>query len=84
MRRITIEPAFLLLVFLGVLCLFKHDARAQELKKSGRYYIATMTKNFTVQPGGTLSIRDIRGDVFVSAWNKNAVVIDERMKMDVY
>ncbi len=57
---------------------------SQDIKKSGRYYVSTITKNFTVKQGGTLRIRDVRGDVRVTTWDKNEVFIREHKKMDVY
>ncbi len=57
---------------------------AQELKKQGRYYVAEITKTYKVSKGGTLRIYDIQGDVHVSAWDKNEVLINENIRMDVY
>lgn len=57
---------------------------AQELKKDGRYYVAEITKTFKVGQGGNIRIYDFRGNVQVSAWNKNEVFIKETKKMDVF
>jgi len=57
---------------------------AQEVKKSGRYFTATLTQNFTVGKGGTLTVQDIRGDVVIESWEKGEVFIREFKRMDVY
>ncbi|MFQ5648917.1 MAG: DUF4097 domain-containing protein [bacterium] len=57
---------------------------AQELTKSGRYYVAEISRTFKVGEGGTIRIFEIRGDVVVSAWAKPEVFVKEIKKMDVF
>jgi DUF4097 and DUF4098 domain-containing protein YvlB len=57
---------------------------AQELRKEGRDYVADIKRSFTAQPGGTLEINGIQGDVAISVWAKNEVQILERLRIDVY
>lgn len=57
---------------------------SQELQKSGRHYVAEITKNFKVKPGGELHIFDVSGNVSVTVWDKSEVFITEVTKMDVY
>jgi DUF4097 and DUF4098 domain-containing protein YvlB len=57
---------------------------AQELRKEGRDYVADITRNFTVQPGGTLEMSEVQGDVNVSVWQKNEVHILEHLSIDVF
>lgn len=56
----------------------------EKLRKEGRYYIADIEKTFDVQKGGNLVMEKIRGDVYITTWNKNTVKIHEIRKMDVY
>ncbi|MFQ5769504.1 MAG: DUF4097 domain-containing protein [bacterium] len=71
--------------FIGLLLFnFSSGTYSQELKKEGRYYVAEITKNFTVKKGGTLRIYDVRGDVHIDTWDKNEVLVHEYKKMDVY
>ena len=71
--------AVLCMTLLGSSFLF-----AQKLRKEGRYYIADITKEYNVKKGGNLIMKDIRGDVEITTWNKNSVKIYEIRKMDVY
>lgn len=57
---------------------------AQELKKSGRYFVAEITKSFKVGKNGRVSVEDVRGDVDVTSWDKSEVLIHETIKMDVF
>ncbi|MFQ5603639.1 MAG: DUF4097 domain-containing protein [bacterium] len=57
---------------------------SQEIVKKGRYFVAEITKNFTVKPGGTLRIYDVRGDVRIETWAQNKVTANEIKKMDVF
>jgi len=57
---------------------------AQELRRSGKYYVTEITKNFTVHPGGTLRLTRIRGDVEVQAWAKKEVFVRQVLRFDVY
>ncbi|MFQ5824274.1 MAG: DUF4097 domain-containing protein [bacterium] len=63
---------------------FYSSTQAQELRKEGRYYVAEITKNYTVKKGGTLRIYEVRGNVRVDTWDKNEVQIHEIKKMDVF
>ncbi len=58
--------------------------QAQQLQKSGRYYIAEIAKSFEVDDSGSLRIFEIRGDVLVSSWDKQEVFVKEVKKMDVF
>ncbi len=62
--------------------LFGAESKSQELIKKGRYFVTEVTKNFTVKPGGTLRIFDIRGNVDVITWAKNEVLVKEYKKID--
>jgi len=64
--------------------LFASPTFSQELQKSGRYYIAEITKSFKVEPSGELRIFDVSGSVSVTVWDKSEVFVAERTKMDVY
>lgn len=57
---------------------------SQELKKSGKYYIAEITKNFKVAPAGELRIFDVSGSIGITVWDKSEVFVTERTRMDVY
>ncbi len=57
---------------------------AQEFKKEGRYWVAEIEKKFDVSKAGNLVLDDVRGDVFITTWDKNLVQINEVRKMDVY
>jgi len=56
----------------------------EKLRKEGRYFIADIEKSFDVKKGGDLVMEKIRGDVYVTTWDKNTVKIHEIRKMDVY
>lgn len=56
----------------------------ENLRKEGRYYVADITKEFQVKPGGELIMEKIRGDVRVLTWDKEVVAIREIRQMDVY
>jgi len=83
MKTIIRTSPFFGLLSMLLLCL-SSTTHAQELRKEGRYYVAEITKTFTVKKGGTLRIYDIRGDVSVKTWAKNEVQVHEIIKMDVY
>jgi DUF4097 and DUF4098 domain-containing protein YvlB len=59
-------------------------AETQELRKEGRYFVTDITKSFTVSGAGALRIYDIRGDVSITGWDKQEVLIKERKQMDVF
>ncbi len=73
---------WLALAVLPVIFIFNSESQPQELIKKGRYFAAEVTKNFTVKPGGTLRIFDIRGNVDVITWAKNEVLVKEYKKID--
>lgn len=54
------------------------------LRKEGHYYMADITKEYQVTPGGELIMDKVRGDVRVQIWDKNIVAIREIRQMDVY
>lgn len=56
----------------------------EKLRKEGRYYIADIEKTYDVKKGGDLIMEKIRGDVYITTWDKNVVKIHEIRKMDVY
>ncbi len=60
------------------------SSQAQELKKSGRYFVAEIDRSFKVGKTGNLHIFDIRGDVEVSAWEKREVHVMEVKKIDAF
>lgn len=55
-----------------------------DLWHEGRYYMAKITKEYQVKPGGELIMDKVRGDVRVETWDKNIVAIREVRQMDVY
>ena len=83
MKRSHYTAVFLVIVMFVWLIIPK-SIFAQQLRKSGRFYIADIEKEFKVKKGGDLKMEDIRGDVHISTWNKNLVKIKEIRKMDVY
>ena len=60
------------------------SAQAQELKRSGRYFVAEIDRSFKVGKTGKLHIFDIRGVVEVSAWEKREVHVREVKKIDAF
>ena len=56
----------------------------EELRKEGRYWVADIVKEFSVNKGGKLIVEEVRGDVIITTWDKNQVKIHEIRKMDVY
>ena len=76
MRRMMITMLGLLLLGSG--------SPAQELRREGKYYVADITRTFTVKPGGLLRLSRIRGDVEVQAWAKNEVFVRQELRFDVY
>jgi len=56
----------------------------EELHRSGRYYVAELSRTFKVKEGGTLEIRRLRGDISVSGWEKSGVEVREKVKMDIF
>lgn len=80
------KPALRKMGFILVASLFllilNNESQSQELIKKGRYFIADVTKNFTVKAGGTLRILDIRGSVDIVTWAKNEVLVHEYKKID--
>jgi hypothetical protein len=83
--RTDINRALLFWGLLPLLLLFLSSTTpAQELRKQGRYYVAEITKSFTVEKSGTLRVSGIRGDIQVETWDKNEVRIHETKKMDVF
>ncbi|NOZ62692.1 MAG: DUF4097 family beta strand repeat protein [Calditrichaeota bacterium] len=75
--------AALTVIFI-IFLLMSTMAWAQQLRKQGRYYVADIEKEFKVKPGGSLEIKNVRGDVQITSWSKNVVYIHERRKMDVF
>ncbi|MDZ7262327.1 MAG: DUF4097 family beta strand repeat-containing protein [candidate division KSB1 bacterium] len=74
-----------LFVFGVLLLTFYRSAEAQEtLRREGRYYVGEITKSFKVKKGGLLRIASIQGDVQVTAWDKDEVLVHEIRKMDVF
>ncbi len=57
---------------------------AQEIRKSGRYFVAEITRSFKVSADGRLQIFKIRGDVEITSWDKNEVFVKEIKRMDVF
>ncbi len=71
-------------MILIVFILFSSTMAQENLKKEGRYYVADIDKEFTVEKSGDLVMENINGDVTVTVWDKNSVKIHEIRKMDVY
>jgi DUF4097 and DUF4098 domain-containing protein YvlB len=75
--QINIAVIMLCFVLMGSLT-------AQDLRKEGRYWVGEIKKTFTVQPGGTLIMDEVRGDVTITCWDKNEVSIHEIKRMDIF
>jgi len=73
----------ILLVLVATLSVTMNGS-GQDLKKQGKYWLGEITKTFKVNKGGTLDIKDIRGDVTVTTWTKDEVKIHEIKQMDIY
>ena len=69
-------------VSMSAILILNSESKSQELIKKGRYFVAEVTKNFTVKRSGTLRIVDIRGNVNVITWAKNEVLVIEYKKID--
>ncbi len=72
------------LVAIAVLAVATQSCYSQELKRSGRYFVAELSKSFKVDHKGELIVEDVRGDVSVQGWDKKEVHIKELKKMDVF
>ncbi|MGH7494235.1 MAG: DUF4097 family beta strand repeat-containing protein [bacterium] len=59
-------------------------ARAQDLKREGRWYVTEIKKTFQVGADGMLEMRNVNGDVTVQSWAQNSVEIIETLRMDVF
>lgn len=73
-----------IMLMLAMLLLGAALSFSQEVRREGRYYVAEITRSFTVQPGGQLRISRIRGDVDVRSWQKKEVFIRQSLRLDVY
>lgn len=73
-----------MIIMMALLLMGAALSPGQELRREGKYYVAEITRNFTVQPGGLLRITRIRGDVDVQAWAKKQVFIRQTLRFDVY
>lgn len=78
------QPFITMTASIVFMLLFAPLSLSQELTKSGKYYIAEITKSFKVESGGELRIFDVSGDIDITIWDKSEVYITEMTKMDVY
>ncbi len=72
----------ILIIFFCVF--FVAEGRLQELRQLGSDWVAEVQKNFEVNPGGSLIMEDIRGDVAIQTWERNEVEIHETKRMDIF
>lgn len=54
---------------------------AQGLQGSSGNYYATINKSFDVQPGGSITVKDVTGDFKVTGWSKNVVEITQEIRI---
>lgn len=67
-----------------VLALVACPAQAQTWEETGDGYKATVTRTFSVEPGGSFVIERVVGGISVEAWNQNRVEVKEVLRFDDY
>jgi len=73
-----------MLAILMIVLLSATYLNAQDLRKEGKVWIGEFNKTFSVSPGGSLIMNEIRGDVDIRTWNKNEVSVHEIRRMDIF
>ncbi|HHS12777.1 MAG TPA: hypothetical protein ENN03_03295 [bacterium] len=71
-------PIILFFCFLGL------SIQAQDLRKQGRYWVGTIKKTFQVEPGGTLHMDKVRGDIVIEGWEGREIIVHETKRMDIF
>ena len=56
----------------------------KKLVRKGRYFVGQIDKSGRVDKSGQLEIRDFKGDVRVTGWDRQAFEIHEKIKMDIF
>jgi hypothetical protein len=79
-KKSVLGLAIIISVFFG----WQSETFSQELIKKGRYFVAEVTRNFTVKSGGSLHIYDIQGNIDVETWDKDEVLVKEYKKIDTF
>lgn len=79
-RRMKTSALALLFVILNL----NTSLYAQELRKEGKFWVGEITKTFKVEPGGSLVLDEVRGNVTIRTWDKKEVEIREKKRMDIF
>ncbi|MBN2030347.1 DUF4097 family beta strand repeat protein [bacterium] len=80
-----IERKHIVCILTVIFCMvLVSEGKVQELRQSGSDWVAEIQKNFKVNPGGTLVMEDIRGDIVIQTWERNEVEIHETKRMDIF
>jgi len=79
-----IPKAGLLLAVIFATGLNSALVQAQEIVKSGRYFVAEIEKSFKVGSSGSLRLEEVRGDIEIKSWAKKEIFVREVKKMDVF
>lgn len=66
---------------LSILCSI---AVGQEITGSSGKFVLKIEKNFKVEPGGSLVIEGVNGNIIASSWNKLEIEIKEEIELKVY
>lgn len=84
MREKALKASIWLVAVFCVVAVWQSKVQSQELKKSGRYYVAEINKTYEVGDGGRLIVSEVRGNVEVTAGADGQVIIHEIIKMDIF
>ena len=80
----ALKASIWLVAVFCVVAVWQSKVQSQELKKSGRYYVAEINKTYEVGDGGRLIVSEVRGNVEVTAGADGQVIIHEIIKMDIF
>ncbi len=78
------KPGYITLIMVNMLCVLCTLASGQTITGDHDDYRSTITREYSVQPGGNLILISSNGDITVSSWNQNNVQIVLNVRMDVY
>ncbi|MBN1480267.1 hypothetical protein JXA70_08360 [candidate division KSB1 bacterium] len=73
------KPKACLLILLALV--LSAPLPAQGLKGSSGNFYATINRSFDVQPGGSITVKEVTGDFKVTGWSKNVVEITQEIKI---
>ncbi|MBN2000379.1 DUF4097 family beta strand repeat protein [candidate division KSB1 bacterium] len=68
-----------LMILLAACCV-----SAQDNDENDNTQETTLEQRFQIQPGGSLVLRDIVGDVDIESWNKNEIFVSEDITVNVF